>query len=394
MDIACLLFDGITALDVVGPYEVLQRLPGARREVRRQASAGAVRTDNGFLGARRRLLASTRSRAPTCSSCPAASGRARSSTTSRRSSGSARSTPTTHVDHVGVHRLAAARGGRAARGQGGDDALGVARPARASTARSRPARRVVEQGKIITAAGVSSGIDMALHARGAHRRRRGRAGRSSSASSTTRSRRSTRGSVDKAPDRTSLELPRRRCTPAALTHRRTGVSCGTDIAAALTPVRRYLVTMTAEPWPKRPWLIDRPTRAPSTWRPSARPCTCQVSSHTCAIACAGTASPKHARPPLGFTGMRPPIVVAPSRTQLLGLARRAQADLLVPVELHRGREVVDLGAVEVVGAEPGFVVRARRDRLLEPVRGQRAGAGRAVGREVRAARSSSAGSSA
>ena len=58
----------------------------------------------------------------------------------------------------------------------------------------------------------------------------------------------------------------------------------------------------------------RPTRAPSTWRPPARPCTCQVSSHTCAIACAGTASPKHARPPLGFTGMRPPIVVAPSRS--------------------------------------------------------------------------------
>ena len=29
MDIVCLLFDGITALDIVGPYEVLQRLPDA-----------------------------------------------------------------------------------------------------------------------------------------------------------------------------------------------------------------------------------------------------------------------------------------------------------------------------------------------------------------------------
>src|SRR6476661_627309 len=29
MDIVCLLFDGITALDIVGPYEVLQRLPEA-----------------------------------------------------------------------------------------------------------------------------------------------------------------------------------------------------------------------------------------------------------------------------------------------------------------------------------------------------------------------------
>jgi len=29
MRIACMLFDGLTALDVVGPYEVLQRLPDA-----------------------------------------------------------------------------------------------------------------------------------------------------------------------------------------------------------------------------------------------------------------------------------------------------------------------------------------------------------------------------
>ena len=30
MDIAIPLFDGITALDAIGPYEVLSRLPGAR----------------------------------------------------------------------------------------------------------------------------------------------------------------------------------------------------------------------------------------------------------------------------------------------------------------------------------------------------------------------------
>jgi len=29
VQIACFLFDGITALDIVGPYEVLQRLPEA-----------------------------------------------------------------------------------------------------------------------------------------------------------------------------------------------------------------------------------------------------------------------------------------------------------------------------------------------------------------------------
>lgn len=44
MQIACLLFDGITALDIVGPFEVLQRLPGASvRFVARRA--GVVRTD-------------------------------------------------------------------------------------------------------------------------------------------------------------------------------------------------------------------------------------------------------------------------------------------------------------------------------------------------------------
>ncbi len=44
MDIVCLLFDGITALDIVGPFEVLQRLPDA--SVRFVAKrAGVVRTD-------------------------------------------------------------------------------------------------------------------------------------------------------------------------------------------------------------------------------------------------------------------------------------------------------------------------------------------------------------
>lgn len=44
MVIACLLFDGITALDIVGPFEVLQRLPGASvRFVARER--GVVRTD-------------------------------------------------------------------------------------------------------------------------------------------------------------------------------------------------------------------------------------------------------------------------------------------------------------------------------------------------------------
>src|SRR5882724_121590 len=49
MDIACYVFEGITALDIIGPYEVLARLPGA--EVRFVGeTVGPIRTDNQVLG--------------------------------------------------------------------------------------------------------------------------------------------------------------------------------------------------------------------------------------------------------------------------------------------------------------------------------------------------------
>lgn len=48
MDIAIYLFDGITALDAVGPYEVLARLPDARVRFVGE-SVGPARTDNGAL---------------------------------------------------------------------------------------------------------------------------------------------------------------------------------------------------------------------------------------------------------------------------------------------------------------------------------------------------------
>jgi transcriptional regulator GlxA family with amidase domain len=49
MRIVFLLFDRITALDVVGPYEVLARLPGARL-VFAAPQRGEIRTDNRALG--------------------------------------------------------------------------------------------------------------------------------------------------------------------------------------------------------------------------------------------------------------------------------------------------------------------------------------------------------
>jgi putative intracellular protease/amidase len=49
MNIVFFLFDGITALDAIGPYEVLSRLPGAQVTFA-APSRGVVRTDNGLLG--------------------------------------------------------------------------------------------------------------------------------------------------------------------------------------------------------------------------------------------------------------------------------------------------------------------------------------------------------
>ncbi len=49
MDVAIALFPEVTALDAIGPYEVLQRLPGATVTFV-GAALGEVRTENGFLG--------------------------------------------------------------------------------------------------------------------------------------------------------------------------------------------------------------------------------------------------------------------------------------------------------------------------------------------------------
>jgi transcriptional regulator GlxA family with amidase domain len=49
MKIACLIFDKFTALDVVGPYEVLSRLPGTEFTFVGKET-GAKRSDTGLLG--------------------------------------------------------------------------------------------------------------------------------------------------------------------------------------------------------------------------------------------------------------------------------------------------------------------------------------------------------
>jgi putative intracellular protease/amidase len=160
MQIAIPIYPAFTALDAVGPYEVLQRLPGAE-VVFCSTERGVVRTEQGMLGlsADRTLEEVDR---PDVILVPGGVGtRFLLEPAGPYASWIARvhetSTWTTSVC-TGALLLAAAGvlGGLdatthwGARGLLGD--LGA----------SPVAERVVERGKVITAAGVSSGIDMAL----------------------------------------------------------------------------------------------------------------------------------------------------------------------------------------------------------------------------------------
>jgi putative intracellular protease/amidase len=159
MEIAIPVFADITALDAVGPYEVLSRLPGAT--VRFIAERpGVYRTDKGSLG----LVADAaldEVMAPEVVVVPGGYG------TRPLLAGGAlldwvravhpTTTWTTSVC-TGSLVLAAAgilQGLEATTHWGAMDIL-------ARHGALPVDRRVVEQGKVITAAGVSSGIDMAL----------------------------------------------------------------------------------------------------------------------------------------------------------------------------------------------------------------------------------------
>jgi len=160
MEIAILLFDRLTALDAVGPYEVLSRVPGV--EVRFAArEPGPVRTDNRSpltLMADVALEAVPR---PDILLVPGGPGEA----AVRRDpavldwvrSAHATSRWTTSVC-TGSLILGAAGILRGLRATGYWYWLEALREFGAEPT----SERVVRQGKVITAAGVSSGIDMAL----------------------------------------------------------------------------------------------------------------------------------------------------------------------------------------------------------------------------------------
>jgi transcriptional regulator GlxA family with amidase domain len=159
MEIAIPLFDRFTALDAVGPYQVLSGLPGARVRFL-GPEAGPVRADNRMLT----MVAEGRwedSPHPEILVVPGGIG-TRSLLEDERLLDWVRSVHETSqwTTSVCTGSLVLAAAGlldglEATTHWMERDLLG--------TLGARPtARRVVEQGKVITAAGVSAGIDMAL----------------------------------------------------------------------------------------------------------------------------------------------------------------------------------------------------------------------------------------
>jgi len=158
MEIAIPLYDRFTALDAIGPYEVLWRVPGARvRFV--GAQAGPYANDRGL-----QLVADSAFGdvpAPDVLVVPGGTG-TRDALGDERlvewiRAADATSTWTTSVC-TGALLLGAAgllRGRRATTHWAYLDRL-------AEYGAEATSERVVEQGKLITSAGVSSGIDMAL----------------------------------------------------------------------------------------------------------------------------------------------------------------------------------------------------------------------------------------
>jgi putative intracellular protease/amidase len=159
VEIACFVFPGITVLDVVGPYEVLQRLPGAQvRFV--GATTGEVRADNGALG----LMADVSIddvTAPDVVVIPGGFGtRALLADAAVLDWVRAVHERTTWTTSVCTGSLVLAAAGLL-------DGVPATTHWREMDTLARygavpTGERVVRHGKILTAAGVSSGIDMAL----------------------------------------------------------------------------------------------------------------------------------------------------------------------------------------------------------------------------------------
>ena len=159
MQIAILIFDGLTALDAIGPYEVLSRVPGAEvRFVGKQQ--GPKRTDTGGW-AWKPILRSASSPDPEVVLIPGGAG-------SRPLMEDPEVLDWVRAVHGGSTWTTSVCTGALVLG-----AAGILDGKRATThwafldrlaqlGAEPVAERVVEDGKVVTAAGVSAGIDMAL----------------------------------------------------------------------------------------------------------------------------------------------------------------------------------------------------------------------------------------
>jgi putative intracellular protease/amidase len=164
MNIAILIYDGFTALDVIGPYEVLSCLPGAKIHFV-GTERGPKRTHTNFLNV---VADYTLDEIPNPDVIVVSGG------TSGTMSAAADSRILNWIQkaHETSQWTTSVCTGSLILG-----AAGILKGLQATThwyakdflanfGASYVPERVVRQGKIITAAGVSSGIDMALHLAG------------------------------------------------------------------------------------------------------------------------------------------------------------------------------------------------------------------------------------
>ncbi|MFF9813263.1 DJ-1/PfpI family protein [Streptomyces sp. NPDC014006] len=159
MQIAMVVYDGFTALDAVGPYEILSRLPDAHVDFVAE-EPGAVRTDTGFLAvtADRALREVPSPDVVVVAGGPGTFAQAENEALAEwLRTADATSTWTTSVCS-GSLLLGCAGLLRGRRATSHWAALDLLRQYGAEPT----GQRVVFDGKYVTAAGVSSGIDMAL----------------------------------------------------------------------------------------------------------------------------------------------------------------------------------------------------------------------------------------
>jgi putative intracellular protease/amidase len=159
MHIVCLLFDGVTPLDAIGPYEVLSRLPGSTFQFVSPDGA-AVRTESGLLGL---TVAGSFDRAERADVLVVPGGPG-----TRRLVGDDTVLESIRAVHDGTTWTTSVCTGSLVLAAAGllDGVEATTHWAERDTLASYGAvpvaERVVERGKIMTAAGVSAGIDMAL----------------------------------------------------------------------------------------------------------------------------------------------------------------------------------------------------------------------------------------